>query len=217
MKKIAYLLLFILLSNCNNRTKNTTETDVLEQFADCELLGQQLETESQFETNNDEPLHFVAIDSYEYEINGIKEKVIIEKLQISWEEPGDFHRIRIENKDTCYSFFNSDGWIKLRPSIFEYVPNFTTYNKIQSDYIVLSQNNGDLLLFAFGYIYASEPGLLSIINLSLEKPTLIFNDNYMLSGYQENNPEITITRFFKEDKVNKHDTILFKNHCLYKL
>ena len=219
MEKAAYLLLLIFLSNCTGRTSKTPVAGVLEPLANCELFGQRLETESQFEKNNEERLQFVAIGSYEYDTNGdgIKEKIILEKLQISWEEPGDFHRIKIEKKDTCYTFFNSSGWVKAESYFFEYVPNFSSYNKIQSDYIVLSQNNDDLLLFVFGYVYASQPGLLSIVNLSLKEPKMLFNDNYVLSSYQENNPNITVTKFFKEDNINKHDTLLLKGHCLHKL
>jgi hypothetical protein len=218
MKKITYILLLIFLSNCGGRTSKKQIEDVLEPLVDCELIGQQLEAENQFEKNNDERLQFVTIASYDINGDGsIKGKIILEKLQISWEEPGDFHRIRIEYKDTCYAFFNSSGWVKAESYIFEYVPNFTMCNKIQSDYIVFSKNGNDLLLFAFGYPYASQPGLLSIVNLSLKEPKLLFNDNCMLSGYQENKPNIVVTKFFKEDNINKHDTLLLKDHCLHKL
>ena len=218
MEKITYLLLLIFLNNCSGRTSKTSVMNVSEPVANCDLLGQQLETESQFEKSNEERLQFVVIDSCEYDTNGdgIKEKIILEKLHC-WNDPGDFHRIKINKKDSCYTFFNSSGWVKTAPFFFEYLPNFPSYNKIQSDYIVLSQNNDDLLLFIFGYVYASQPGLLSIINLSLKEPKLLFNDNYMLSGYQENNPNITVTKFFKEDNINKHDTLLLKDHCLHKL
>ena len=218
MKKTIYLLLLIVLSSCSGKTSKTSNSEVSEPCVDCELLGQQLETENQFEKNNDESLKFSIIESYEYDLNGdgIKEKIIVEKLQISWEEPGDFHRIRIEKNDTCYTFFNSSGWIKSCSSIFNYVPDFLTYNKINSDYVFLCENNSDLLLFAFGYIYASNPGLLTIVNLSLKEPKLLFNDNYMLSGYEEGNPQIIVTEFFKEFNINKHDTLLLKNHCLHK-
>jgi hypothetical protein len=73
-----------------------------------------------------------------------------------------------------------------------------------------------LLLFAFGYAYASEPGLLSIINLSSPKPELIFNNNYMLSGYRENNPKIMVVEFL-EDGNGRQDTLLLINHRLQKI
>ena len=217
MKKIVYLLLLILLNNCSGRTSKTPVTNVLEPLADCELIGQQLETERDVEKKYNIKLNFSILETTEYNINGngVKGKIIIEKIN-DWNDPGDFHRIRIVS-DSCFSFFNVDGWIKARPFMFDYVPNFAKNNKIQSDYIVLSKNNDDLLLFVFGYVYASQPGLLSIINLSLKEPKLLFNDNYMLSGYQENDPNITVTKFFKEDNINKHDTLLLKGHCLHKL
>ena len=224
MKKITYLLLLVLLSNCSGRTPKTS-TDVLEPLANCDLLGQQLEI-IDIEAYK---LEFSILETIEYEIKekDITEKLIIEKIdswfyskeshRIKWNDPGDFHRIKVEKKDSCYTFFNSSGWVKATPFFFGYVPNFPSYNKIQSDYIVLTQNNDDFLLFVFGYVYASQPGLLSIINLSLKEPKLLFNDNYMLSGYHENDPNITVTKFFKEDNINKHDSLLLKDHCLHKL
>jgi hypothetical protein len=215
MKKITYILLLIFLSNCSSRTSKTPATNVSEPFADCALSGQKLETEKDIEKKYNIKLNFSILETIEYDINGIKGKVIIEKID-DWNDPGDFHRIRIVN-DSCFSFFNVYGWVKTRTSILEYVPNFTTYNKSRSDYIVLSKNGNDLLLFVFGYVYASQPGLLSIVNLSLKEPKLLFNDNCMLSGYQENKPNIVVTGFFKEDNINKHDTLLLKDHCLHKL
>ena len=217
MKKTIYLLLFIVLSSCSGKTSKTSNSEVSEPCVDCELLGQQLETEQEVMEKYNIKLDFSIIEIIEFDINGkgLKGKIIVEKIE-DWNDPGDFHKIRIEKNDTCYTFFNSSGWIKSCSSIFNYVPDFLTYNKINSDYVFLCENNGDLLLFIFGYIYASNPGLLTIVNLSLKEPKLLFNDNYMLSGYEEGNPKIIVTEFFKEFNINKHDTLLLKNHCLHK-
>ena len=218
MKKIIYLFLLIFLSNCIEKTAKTPVTTV----SDCELLGQQLEPE-----NDTYKLEFSDVEVAEIKIDGENAKIILEKIdswyyseksvRLDWNDPGDFHRIRIEYKDTTFVFFNQNGWVKTSPFMFDYVPTFPSYNKIKSDCIVLTKNDDDLLLFAFGYVYANQPGLLSIFNLSLKEPMLLFNDNYMLSGYQENNPNINVTRFFREDDTDKHETLTLKNHCLYKL
>jgi len=217
MKKTIYLLL-IILSSCSEKTTKTSNSDVPKSLINCELLGQELETEQEIIEKYDIELNFSILETIEFDINGkgLKEKIIVERIE-NWNDPGDYHRIKIEKTDTCYTFFNSSGWIKSCPYIFRYVPNFSTHNKIHSEYVFLIENNEDLLLFAFGYIYASQPGLLSIINLSLKDPKLLFNDNYMISGYEEGNPKIIITKFLKEFNVNEHDTLLLKDHCLHKM
>ena len=205
MKIIKYFfLLFIAFASCKGR----------QNVCDC-LIGEKLESEIEFEQKSSEKLNFVIIDSYEYDINndGVNENIILEKLQFDWEEPGDFHRIRIIANDTCFSFFNSGGWIKLEPSLIEYIPDFFLNNILSSDYIAIDKHTNDLLLFAFGYVYASEPGLLSIINLSQKTPKLILNENYLLSGYQKDNPQLTVTKYFKESNLNRQDTLLLNNHC----
>ena len=242
MKRICffqfYLLLFVIVSSCSSGDSKTGLTpenedvvdsittageDVSNSLVDSQSLVKPLDTEQKFEK---EQLKFSIVETIEYDINGDKMKIIIEKIdswfclndngRIDWNDPGDFHRIKIEYKNMCYTFFNSGGWDKPRPYDFRYVSNFTKYNKIKSDYLVLTKNNEDFLLFAFGYTYASEPGLLSIINLSTPKPELIFNDNYEISGYWENKPKIIVSYFSEDDNENKYDTLLLINHRLQK-
>jgi len=237
-KQLIYLLLsLIFLSSCTRRVSETstdqvTDYDLLkakqtELLTDCELIGRQLRQEDDFE----ELFSFLIVETVEYTINGKKGKIIIERVdtwyhpdfgKVEWDDPGDFHRIRVKTNDTIFSFFNEFGWIRpeykrsyFSPSFFEHTPSFPSYNKVQSEYIILTKNGDNLLLFAFHWPFPSDPpGFFSIINLSLKKPRLLFNDNYLLSSFQEDNPKITVTKFFKDEGINQHDTLILRNGCL---
>ncbi|MCK4922987.1 MAG: hypothetical protein KAS71_18190, partial [Bacteroidales bacterium] len=78
----------------------------------------------------------------------------------------------------------------------------------------------DIVLIAFGYVYASIPGVLSIFNLSrFDKPEMIFNDNFYLYNYEDKNSDgnidIVVTKHDKDEMNNKDDfnTYLLINGC----
>ncbi|MDR1984723.1 MAG: hypothetical protein LBQ28_07870 [Prevotellaceae bacterium] len=198
-------------------TKEMEETVSLEQLNRCSFIGESLDSEIEIEKKYNIILNFSILEIYEYDINndGIKEKIILDELN-EWNDPGDFHRIRIEYRDTCFTFYNSTGWVKIQNSSNDYIHDFASINKIKSDYIVLIQNNDNLLLMAFGYVYASNPGLLSIINLSANEPQLILNDNCLLVKYEEHNPMFITTRYFPEDEINQFDTLILMQNGFFK-
>jgi hypothetical protein len=200
---------------CHRNSDKQEQSLSSNQITNYNLIGEKLDSEKADEINNNVTLNFIIIEQLSYDIDkdGFKENILLEKLQIEkYEEPGDFHRIRIEFKDTCFSFYNSSGWVKIENSANDYINDFTSINKINSEYIVLSKNNDNLLLFAFGYVYASNPGLLSIINLSMKEPQLILNDNFLLVKYEEDNPIFITTRYFGEDEVYQRDTLMFNKN-----
>jgi hypothetical protein len=221
MKWIFSIVIIIALMQCKAKNSETKTEKIKEQSVIVtedqtyakELIGEPLDSEIEIERKYDITLKFSIIRIYEYDIDedGTKERIILDNLD-EWNDPGDFHRIRIEFKDTCFSFYNSSGWVKIENSSNYYIPDFTSINKIDSEYIVLSKNNDNLLLFAFGYVYASNPGLLSIINLSMKEPQLILNDNYLLVKYEEHNPIFITTRYFGEDEVYQRDTLMFNKN-----
>ncbi|MDR1349022.1 MAG: hypothetical protein LBJ63_11475 [Prevotellaceae bacterium] len=227
MKWIISILVVITLIQCKTKNNETKNEEVNEQPAVVaeeqswtnELIGEPLDSELEIEEKYNIKLNFSIHKIYEYDINkdGIKEKIILDKLD-EWNDPGDFHRIRIEYKDTCFTFYNSSGWIKTNYSANYYISDFKSVNEIDSEYIILRKNNDNLLLFAFGYVYASNPGLLSIINLSIKEPQLILNDNCLLVQYEDSNTTFVTTRYFREDEINQRDTlILNKNGYINRL
>jgi len=70
------------------------------------------------------------------------------------------------------------------------------------------------------YVYASQLGLLSILNLSrFDKPELIFDDNFHLYSNDDKNSDgtldIVVTKYDKDEMSNKDDlkTYLLVNGC----
>ena len=101
----------------------------------------------------------------------------------------------------------------------QYLNSFSETNLVKSRYVnVQKGSDKDILLFAFSYVYASQPGLLSILNLSrFNKPELIFNENYNLYSFEDKNSDetidIVVTKYDK-DEMNSNDnlkTYLLKN------
>jgi hypothetical protein len=222
MKTLKQWIIVIIITSMNFQCKNNTKQqdissaiEPINEISGC-LIGQPLDSEIEDKKKYD--IVFSIIDVYEYDINGdgVKEKIILDKLN-DWNDPGDFHRVRIEFKDICYNFYNSSGWVEVGKSTAdEYIQNFSSISKIKSNYIILSENNNNLLLFVFGYVYASSPGLLTIINLSMKEPQLIFNEDCSIVKYQDKSPIFITSNYLKEENIDKYDTLILKGRWLFK-
>ncbi len=124
-------------------------------------------------------LSFSVTDSFEIDLNyNNKIDLIVLKKLNNWNDPGDFHQIIIFYDDgQKYTFTNFFGWVKF--GLNYYVQeSIQKQNLIKSDKIVLSKINKSQCLFLFGWVYASEPGLLSVISFEKENPKVIFNTNF---------------------------------------
>jgi len=104
--------------------------------------------------------------------------IILRKIE-NWNDPGDFHQINItldNNQQKTETNFN--GWVSFGNN-YPIAQNLKDQNKIDSDLLLITDfNNNDILIFAFGWVYASEPGLMSVFNANKELPRVIFNDNF---------------------------------------
>lgn len=217
MRNLFLLLIFLLTVQCNN-TKQADSKDTQEKINENkvvgELIGSVLSSVEDRELELNMKFEFQVIEEYSFDIDNdnSKEAIIIEKIK-DWNDPGDFHRIRIKKGNGKeVQFFNAFGWVVIGNYETQHVDGFSSNNLLNSKYVIL-QNAGDgnLLLFAFGYVYASQPGILSIINLSNKnEPKLIFNDNYYLFGFKDLNndniKELQVIKFDKEEFVGKEET-----------
>ena len=211
---LMFIFILLVFCQCKPRNMNINKNSTIEKeiFNPTNLIGWKLDTlrEKEIELR----YGFKVLDSILIKSNEKKEEIIIEKIN-NWEGPGDFHRIRIINNINEVTFFNIDGWIKIGEYETQYVPSFLEASLTNSNYIITQKSSyNDLLLFAFGYVYASKPGLLSIFNLSrFDKPELIFNDNFYLYNFKDENndgnADIVITKFDKDEIKNNYDTITY--------
>ncbi|UBM62544.1 hypothetical protein LA303_00850 [Candidatus Sulfidibacterium hydrothermale] len=93
-----------------------------------------------------------------------------------WDDPGEFHRIRILiSGDLPVIWINVDGWVSNK-GLSYFDSTFNKKNIVNSNYITVKRFLGrGKLIFCTGYTYASSPGLLTIIQINNKQPRLIFN------------------------------------------
>ncbi len=211
MKKISILLIALLIS-CQYKTSNTeikAKSAILEDVQKpAEFVGIHLNTVQGKETELNLKFEFLTIESNRLDINndGKEDEIIIEKIK-DWNDPGDYHRIRIKSKEKEYVFFNSDGWVEIGAYETQYLNSFPQTTQVKSKYVNIQRSSDkDILLFAFGYVYASQPGLLSILNLSrFDKPELIFNDNYHLYSFEDKNSDGIVDIVVTKNDIDEMD------------
>jgi hypothetical protein len=103
-----------------------------------------------------------------------------------WEgEAGDFRKVQIklQNGHTM-EYDNSDGWIKftepsepLAITLADMIKLPENSNKIRPNRygVTLDMGNGNYILMLFGYPYANDAGLLTLIYVSKDQAEIIFN------------------------------------------
>jgi hypothetical protein len=179
------------------------------------LIGELLPTVKDIELKSKIKLEFYRVDSLSYQIDNKIFNFIFEKIK-NEDEAGDFHKIRILHGEKNIDFFNPDGWIFAKHNLCD-VPHLIDNNLVSNDYVIIQKASpNNILLFAFGYIYANDPSLLSIINLNyFEDPQLIFNSDYMLYNIKDFNndqiKDIEVSKLFIDENPNKKN---IKKYCL---
>jgi len=199
---VIYTIIALSLFQCKSRNSSHSVSTISSiQPTNGELIGNKLDDIDKKQEEFGMTLEFDVIEKLTLDLNGDNQEDIIEIERIrQWIDPGDFHRITIKisgKKKT--EFLNTSGWVAVGDYETQFVKGFVSNTVISSKYVSLQQaSENDMLLFCFGYTYASQPGLLSIINLlKQDGPKLIFNDNYHLYKFEDINndgaKDITVT------------------------
>jgi hypothetical protein len=123
---------------------------------------------------------FEEVVKYDIDLNNNDENDIVTLKRIKgWNDPGDFHQIELllDNGKSIVET-NFGGWVKFG-NIYPINDELRKKNLIDSDLIIIAEIDTDKkIVLAFGWVYASEPGLLSIFEANGEKPQLLFNKNF---------------------------------------
>lgn len=227
---ILLILIFTLTVQCkNNSQTNSEETQekVGENKVVGELIGEKLVSVQETEKELGLTFEFEAIGTYFLDLDNdsVEEKIIIEKIR-NWNDPGDFHRIRIISQTGEYDFFNGHGWVSIGDYELQSAKSLNDENLIKSNYAIITDvSEADKFLLCFGYAYASEPGLLSVVNLSNQhEPNLVYNDNSYLFGLKDLDKDYTkellVTWYDQEEIVGKDkpfSAYQLKNGWLYEV
>ncbi|TKG92936.1 hypothetical protein EYV94_18370 [Puteibacter caeruleilacunae] len=212
MRNVVQLLIFLILFSCNpnitraqGNERIIPEKDTLQGH----LIGKSLDDIDDLEKELNFLFEFEVIEAIVVynEEGGVKDSIYIEKIK-NWNDPGDFHRIKIVSNENEYLFFNVDGWVEKVKYNQVYSVDFASSEVKNSKLInVQKASPNTYLIFAFGYPYASQPELLSVISVSKENIHLAFNENYYLTDFSDFNSD-----GFNDIKVSKRSAEDAKLH-----
>lgn len=180
--------------NCTSKQSRTTSTEPSDDFdpPSFSLIG--LELPEKIDRN----LIFETLETITFDLNqdGLFDTILVNKIAkwilddgqvYHWTDPGDFHQIIITiqgKRSTTYN--NIDGWVS-NTSLKKYTQDLDAEGIVQSDYLILrDEGNSNYLVYLAGYTYASNPGLLTIINIyDGQDLKLIFNKKIELYGLKD--------------------------------
>lgn len=235
MNNLFYLLSIIILFGCKTQTKenkslevNTDQINQIEIEKEIKLIGKPFSSRSNI-------VSYLEVEKLEVDLNNdnITDTLIIEKIDewrykdsvnYKWDDPGDFHRITISiTGGKSLSLLNINGWI-INKRLADFIEDFNSKSIVQSNFITirndLSESN---LIFLNGYHYASNPGLLTIINIIGNKPVMIFNENARIVKYKDfdnNGIKDMVTTFWdkwhiENEGKNEYDVYLLDGGFTY--
>ena len=122
----------------------------------------------------------------------------------NWNDPGDFINIQVEDKrgNILFDKTNIDGWVKFGNN-YSVPESVKKLNLLNSDEVLLVNNYSGKQLILFGWVYASKPGLMTIIDI-FPRPKVIFNRNFEIKSIQHIDDYLIITG----DTIFSHKTKL---------
>ena len=134
---------------------------------------------------------FKLLDEFNVDIPDIGETKISLYEVSDWTDPGDFLKIIISNKKYTLTLTNIDGWVKFDQN-YGVSQALKRQNGLPTDLTLLLEHEGLNLLVLFGWVYASQPGLCTIIDLN--KGELVFNKNVELNDFSNGILRFTETK-----------------------
>ena len=131
---------------------------------------------------------YSEVERHLIDLNNNKKLDTIKLRQLTdWNDPGDFHQIEIildNNKSVIETEFG--GWVKFGNN-YSVEEELKEMNQINSELILITNlNPNQKIVLTFGWVYASQPGLVSIFEGNGIKPQLIFNKNFDIYKIREN-------------------------------
>jgi len=129
----------------------------------------------------------VYTTEFDWNIDGKKDKIILE-IPKKWNDPGDFHKVRIKiSGKPEFTLENMDGWVIIDTS-WPGLKNIPAISQMSNKYFLVSpitETESALLLVGVGY--ASNPSKLTVITLKNDYPEVIFNDEMDIYKYTDMN------------------------------
>ncbi len=176
-KYISFIIIFCAFSCSSSEKEIIVNNDLIEPFYRNTYLDQ---------SNN--KIEFNKIESHIIDLNGNNLYDTISLYKIAgWEDTGKFNQIEItlDNNNKIIET-NYDGWVKIGEN-YELNESIVNSNQIKSNLLLITNiNSSTKFIFAFGWIYSSQPGLLTIFEANGQFPQLIFNNYFELIRIENN-------------------------------
>ena len=191
MKNYATIIIIIMaLRSCNNEEQSNSH----ETFDDSQNQVKKIFPEKFYGTNfpdkddvssrfkkrkgKDMELYLISREIEDFNNDNIPDTIFFERIK-EWNDPGDFHNIRLSiSNQKDLTLFNASGWIKLVGSKYQNLRKIEGEGlRIENELVFASIAEDEKLIFLFGYVYASEAGVLTILNIKNGyDPKFIFNE-----------------------------------------
>lgn len=187
--KIAIVVLTLV--SCGREKEGKTEQISVQKFVDKPVEEVASKPDSVMGRKLIEPLDpledeskLKLVDKYLIDVSGIGPTVIKLFTIEGWSGPGDFLKIEISNKKYSVSYSNVNGWVRFDHN-YPVPERIQKINELQSHKLLLVTGDDLALLVLFGWVYASDPGLCTIINLV--DGEIVLNTNAELMSIKEDN------------------------------
>lgn len=132
---------------------------------------------------------YILYDKILTDLNGdnINDSIFLYRIE-NWNDPGDFHKIIIKfNTGKLIEIYNTGDWevLDTNESFYETIRKYNLVNNNKVLLVELSKNRKVVIIN--GYSYASAPGKLTVIDISVNKPKVLFFDNFLIQGIKDLN------------------------------
>ncbi|WP_258097891.1 hypothetical protein [Marinoscillum pacificum] len=182
MKHYLSVFVSVFLLSCSTGTKNeqisgaATSNKKSIYVVDPELVDELFIVES----HNQQEYPFKEVETQIVDLNedGKDDKITLFIIE-NWGDPGNFQKIRVElSGEEPYEFSNYGGWVTFNDN-YSISEEIVAKNQLESQNILLlNATPNSKLIVLFGWVYASEPGLVTIID-PLER-RILFNKQWDL-------------------------------------
>ena len=192
MKRILTLFIIILVAiSCKTESKKGSSTTRNEKTEVSEVEKPKINPEiiesffsNEYVDSLEKAKQFVTVEEIIVNEKTDTLHIFLQHLT-NWEDPGDFLKVQIRNtKDSIvFEQKNINGWVKFGNNYT--LPDSVVFlSQVKSDKAIIIENRTGKQLIVFGYVYASQPGLMTIIDL-FPTPQIIFNKNFELRSISE--------------------------------
>ncbi|XOV93189.1 MAG: hypothetical protein ACFHWX_00475 [Bacteroidota bacterium] len=185
MRNIFLTIVTINLFACGIGTRNEKTIEPPTFLVNPELIEELFIVEN----HNQQVYPFKEVETQTVDLNndGKTDKITLYIID-NWGDPGNFHKIRLElSGKEPFELSNYSGWVTFNEN-YSIPEDIEDKNQLSSNNILLlNATPTTKLILIFGWIYASGPGLMTIIDPANQK--ILFNKNWRLRDIIDSNSD----------------------------